>query len=407
MKSSVRPLLCLPGETERELWKTGQGGAWEKTGGTASGAGCIFALEALASDSVPFWTVAPQDGKVDVAGVSSIKWESLGITEGGEGLSTMHWNVGQVENRVLVGSAGLAPDFPSEEWLKTMPQSFELSPRLYPIPDDEGAVWKELGRYVVAFNRGKRLLHFCVLSARELDASAAQEIGEIVLALETQGMMTKLAGMRMWTEVGTDFTNVLIGAVSAPVRPEPKPAPVLPEDACSIFPPVVERTRRSRAQARKRASLVFALAAAYIVFFAAWAGWLFWREQKLGAQLADMSRRHPALEEVSALQSRWKSLESATNVDGYPAEVFQRIVSLLPAEGIRLKEFNLDLNKLVVSGEASTVGHALKFKSDLTSNEGLRKYTWTFPQPNILEDNRANFRAEGTLNREGETNEIK
>jgi len=51
-----------------------------------------------------------------------------------------------------------------------------LSPRLYPIPEGEAAIWKELGRYVVGFMHKDRLVHFSMLSARELDAEAAAEM---------------------------------------------------------------------------------------------------------------------------------------------------------------------------------------------------------------------------------------
>ncbi len=407
MKPRGRSSLYLPGENERELWTRASGGAWEKAKGAPVASETVYAIECLLMDSVPFWAVAPQDGKLDISGVSSLKWESLGITEASEGRSVLHWKVGQIENRVLVGSAGLVPDGPNAEWLAFMPQSFEISPRLQIIPDGEIAVWKELGRYVAAFSREKRLVHFSVLSARELSRSAAQEIGELALSLEIQGLMNKPVGVRVWTDASSEFTAALKCEIAAPVRLEPRPAPVLPEDACDIFPPEVERARRSRLQKRQRTHIALALAAAYTVFFTAWAGWLTWREHKLESNKAVLEQKRPALEELVALKSRWQALESATNADLYPVELFQRIVSLLPDEGIRLKEFQLEHDKLIVSGEASTVGHAMKFKSDLTGSDGLRGFAWIFPQPTILDDNRASFRAEGSTNQEGGVDEAK
>jgi hypothetical protein len=405
MKSGPRSVLCLPGESGREFWLREPNGSWKKSDDRVNGQGCTFAIEVIGLDSVPFWAVAPQDGKVDVANVAALKWESLGASESSEGKSWMHWNAGQSDNRVLVASVGLATDAASPEWLELMPESFEMSARLYPVPDGEAAVWMELGRYVIAFMRGERLVHFSALSARELQADAAAEIRELALALEVQGLVTRISGVRLWTAADPGFANALKEALSVRVRSEIKPPPLLPKEACEIFPAEIAREHRLRAQRRQRSRLVFALAAVYVACFAAWAGWLFWREQTLNKRTAQFNQRQPEVAEVRNLQTRWQALDPAVNADAYPTELFQRVVALLPEEGICLKEFHLELDKLVVSGEASTIGHAKKFQADLTGSPGLHQYTWNFPQPQILEDNRAKFRAEGALASGGETHE--
>ncbi|WP_172683451.1 hypothetical protein [Verrucomicrobium spinosum] len=93
--------------------------------------------------------------------------------------------------------------------------------------------------------------------------------------------------------------------------------------------------------------------------------------------------------------------------DTYVPEIFHRVVSLLPPEGIRLKEFGLDREKLTVAGEASTVAHAKQFQADVTGSPGLRQFAWNFPQPTILDDNRASFRAEGLTGKGGRSHETR
>jgi hypothetical protein len=186
---------------------------------------------------------------------------------------------------------------------------------------------------------------------------------------------------------------------------ETKPEPVLPMYPSGIFPPEMARAERDRLQRRRKTRFVLSLAAIYVLGFASWAGWLLWRGQNLSVQSAELERRRPQVEAVRQMQTRWQVLEPATNVDTYPTEVFHRVVSLLPAEGIQLKEFFMESDKLVISGKASTIGHAKKFQGDLTNDAGLHQYTWNFPQPTILEDNQASFRAEGTLSTGGEAHE--
>lgn len=403
-KPGARALLCLPGETGREFWRHESGVGWKKLDVADAGAGGVFVIEALALDSVPFWAVAPQDGKLDVDAVAALKWETLGAAAAGDGKSWMHWEAGRSENRVLVASAGLA-DLPEAPWQGRRPDSFELSPRLLPLPSGEAVIWKELGRYAIAFARGENLLHFSVLGAHRLDAEAALEIRTLCLGLEVQGFLARPTGVRVWTAAEPGFADAIKDALGVRARLEARPALVLPENPCDIFPPEMARIARVRAQRRQRARLIAALAALYVLCFSAWAGWLFWRTQKLDAESAELARQRPEIEAVRQMQTRWRVLEPATNADAYPMELFHRVASLLPEEGIQLREFFLESDKLVVSGKASTISHAKKFQADLTNDTGLHQYTWNFPQPTILEDNQASFRAEGTLNTGGESHE--
>jgi len=404
LKTGARAVLCLPGEDGREFWRHEAGTGWKKMEGDDGAAGGVFAIEAIALDSVPFWAVAPQDGRLDVAAVAALKWETLGANEAGDGKSWTHWEAGRAENRVLIASAGLA-ELPEAPWQGRRPDSFEVSPCLFPLPDGEMAVWKELGRHVVAFARGESLVHFSVLSARRLDADAAQELRTLCLGLEVQGFLARPSGVRVWTTPEPDFADAVSDSLGIRARVEAKPSPALPESPSGIFPPEMARAARDRAQRQRRAQVIASLAAVYVLGFSAWGAWLFWRGHSLSAQTAELERRRPEIEAVRTMQTRWQVLEPATNVDTYPTELFHRVVSLLPDEGIQLKEFLLESDKLVVSGKASTIGHAKKFQADLTSDGGLHQYTWNFPQPTILEDMQATFRAEGTLNPGGETHE--
>lgn len=404
LKTGTRTHLCLPGESGREFWRHEPGNGWRKVDAPDGAQGGIFAIEAMALDSVPFWAVAPQDGKLDVAAVAALKWETLGANDAGEGKSWTHWEAGRDENRMLVGSAGLA-EVPEAPWEGQRPEAFELSARLFPLPSGEAVVWKELGRYLIAFTRGDALLHVTPLSARRLDAAAAQEIRSLCLGLEVQGFLTRPSGIRVWTTTEPDFADAMKDALGVRVRVETKPEPVLPMYPSGIFPPEMARAARDRTQRRRKTRLVLALAGIYVLGFASWAGWLFWRGEKLASQTAELERRRPQVEAVRQMQTRWQVLEPAFNADTFPTEVFHRLVSLLPNEGIQLSEFFMESDKLVIKGKASTTGHAKKFQADLTNDPGLHQYTWIFPEPTILEDNQASFRAEGTLSTGGEVHE--
>ena len=212
-----------------------------------------------------------------------------------------------------------------------------------------------------------------------------------------QGFLPRIAGLRVWTPAGSEFVKLLQEALGAKVRVEPRPAPVMPEEQCDVFPPDVAQAKHEHLARRRRNRLVMALAFIYLLGFAGWAGTLMWKEKKIDAGFAGIDRLKPQIEEVRTLQMRWHAMEPATDPDQYPAEIFNHIVSLLPPEGICLKEFRFELDKVVVSCEASTVAHAMKFQADLEGAEGLKRFNWPTQQPRILDDNRATFYAEGTL----------
>jgi hypothetical protein len=397
--------LCLPNEVERTLWQRSENGVWIDLGKDASVEDCVFGIDVLALDCMPFWAMTPEDGQFNVESVATLRWESLGAVQQDAGKPWISWTVTKQDNRVLISTAGLSAESMGATWPEWKPKSFEITPRLFPFPDDEAALWMELGHLVLAVHRGKELVHFTGLNATKLDAEAAKELRDTLRILEARDLISDLKGVRVWTEASADFTKSLKTLLGVNVTLEAKPAPVLPSQPCELMPPGIALSWRTAGKQRQQMQLFFALAACYMLFFIAWSGWLEVRELRLQSVVAEQTKHAPEIAQIHEAQAQWQALESAVNPDNYPAEIFHRIVSLLPNEGIRLKELTIELQKLVVSGEASTVGHAMKFKADLTNNEGLKNYGWNFPMPTILEDNRASFRAEGSVNTGGAEHE--
>lgn len=358
-------------------------------------------MEAIALDSLPIWAVIPEGGRADVAAVASLRWEGIGLSDDASGKSWAHWDGGEDGSRLLVGSAGLAPEAPVAEWTKWQASEFEIAARVLPVPPGEAAVWCELGRYGFAFYRSDRLVHFGVLAARELDESAAMELRDIAWSLEAQEILTKLKGVRVWAASEPAFAAALKSMLEVRVIAEEKPAPVLPEQAAGLWPPAIEAERRERASRAKKARLLLALATVYVAFFAGWAGWLFYREQSAAQTERALAEKRPEVEAIRQAHAHWLALEAATDPNSYPTEVFDRLVKLLPDQGIQFKEFTLDQAKLGIAGEASSFSHAKKFQTDVENSPTLKQFTWNFPQPTNTDDGRAKFQAQGILNSTG------
>ena len=381
------PALCFPGEEARETWLRGADGVWRRVEHATDG---VMGVEAIAFDSAPFWLLNADAQDEAVA----LRWEGFGLpNEGGARLWT-HWPVTRKDKHVLVGTLALT----AEAALPDSP-GYEPSARLLPPPDRGIAVWQELGRYVVAFTREAALLHVAVLTSRSLDVDAAFEVRDLSAALQTHGFIDEVPAIHVWTRCETDFAPQLACLFeAASVIKEPRPDPRLPATASGLLPTQVATLRRQQQRRQSQTLLLAAAALVYLCFFGAWWLRLQWRESALTHADVEMIARQPEIDLVREAQAHWLEMEAAINPDLYPVELFHQIVSLLPDEGIRLKEFQIEDGRLIVSGEAATVNHALGFKDRLAACEPLQRYAWTFPVPTIREDNRAEFRAEGTLN---------
>ncbi|CAN5843675.1 hypothetical protein BH11VER1_BH11VER1_23110 [soil metagenome] len=401
MATKIHQLLSLPGEDHREIWRSRADGGWELAPAGTTLKDGVLVLEAMALDSAPFWARTSQEGALVLKDIASLHWDAQGLEETSEGCTWTCWKVAEENGRVLVGTVALVRESSSDSWVEQMPLSCEFSPQIYPIPSQEAALWKEMGRYVIAFQRGPSLVHFTTLSSRQLNAGAAQEISEIMSALEIREMLPELKGLRVWCEDVVDLLPALKNALHpVPVIIEPKPEPRLPAVPSELDPPELAQRRRLARKSRQTTQLLVLGAFLYAAVFAVWAGWLGYRDQKLAGKEATLQQMEPELAVIREAQLRWQALEAATNPDQYPVEVFHRIASLLPAEGIRLEEFifdTIDAKKMVVRGQASSSGEAVKFLANIKSSDLLKQYPWDAPVPNILPDNRASFRAEGGL----------
>lgn len=385
-------LLCFPGEETRENWSCGTDGLWHRVDHAAGG---VLGIESISFDSAPFWSFDTDEQDEAVA----LRWEGFGLssfqTRPSEPAARLwkHWPIARKGKQVLVGTLALTLDSP-------MPDAagYEPSATMLPLPEHGLAVWRELGRYVVAFTRDAALLHVAVLASRCLDVDAAFEIHSLCIALQAHDLINEVPAIHLWTTCENGFVpqlTCLFDAVG--VIKEPRPNPRLPGTSSGFLPAHVAARRQKQMLRRRQWSALALVALVYLGFFATWFLRLQWRESQLSRGDSLAVGMQPVIDRVREAQARWQEMEAAINPDLYPMELFHQIASLLPDEGIRLKEFQIDGSRLVLSGEATTVNLALGFKDRLAACEPLQRYTWSFPVPSIREDNRADFRAEGTL----------
>lgn len=398
MVSPKSQCIRLPGEEGRELWLSDASGSWKRAETDDRRAGGLWGIECVALDSAPFWSLSSKGAGVSLEETAALHWEALGLAEESWGRNWACWHVDDEQNQTLAGTAALVPGDEEMPWRACKPEAFDVSARLFEIPALEMAVWKELGRYVAAFQRGQGVVHFSVLQSRELNADAAWEIRDLALSLEVRGLIHQLHGCRVWTQAGDAFTSTLKEALGVRVRMEEKPAPQLPKVHADLLPPEAGRLREESARRKRMAGWMALAALSYVLFFGGWTGLLYFREHRLQKAAAQQALLTPEVDAVREAQSRWFALESATDRDRYPVEIFYQVVSMIPEEGIRLTDFTLNEEKVAITGEVRSLSDGMRFKEDILANEALRRYTWQFSQGNAGEDGRSKFNVDGFLN---------
>lgn len=395
-RRTSQQILSFPGEEARESWQCHADGSCQPAD---AGPCSIIGVESIAFDSAPFWSLSQDDGADDAV---ALRWEGFGLEqEPGAHLWT-HWVVARKDRQLLVGTLAFAPDAAPLGREGMAAERFEVSAQLLPLPIDGIAVWRELGRQVVAFTRGAQLLHLTVLAARSLDADAAFEIRDTYAALLAHEQAGTVSTVRVWTACEPDFAPQLACLFEdASVLKEKRPDPRLPANGSGLLPAQVAQGRREQRALQQKMLMMAAAALVYVCFFGAWWMRLQWRESKISAASAQVAAQQPEIELIREAQGNWLEMESAIDPNLYPLEIYHQIVSLLPPEGIRLKEFQIDNGKVVIAGEATSVNHALGFRDKLQACQPLQRYAWNSPVPTIREDNRAEFRTTGVLQGQG------
>ena len=403
-----RPITSLrfPGDTTWETWRCNRAGQWELAAdaGASEKVG-VHGIQALCVDSAPFWSANQEDEGTDHAEVATLRWEALGVSDEDGARQSAQWTVVEQPHRHLIGSMAISGDMLDHESLGMPAENYDLAARMLVMPADGVALWRELGRYVVAITRSGALLHVSMLAAPVLDDAAGIELRDLLLALDAHEFLDRVESVRVWTECDEDFLATLSKVFQCEnVVQQPRPQPTLPERLVHLVSMEVAGQRAAQMRRMRLVQIGSALAAVFVLVFAGWAAMLYRQESVLAQAEKEIRDSAPQVREVQEARDAWSAMEQAVSPDMYPMELYHQIITLLPPTGIKLNEFQIDDVKLTVRGEASDTEKAFNFRDQLTNSPALSRFDWNFPVPKSLDGTRVQFDTVGTYIRE-ETNE--
>ena len=357
----------------------------------------VIALPSLSLFSWPLWIAAEGESrdlvKMELAGRHLLK---RGMEEGLTAIPIL-----QLGERRLVLAVATEEPFPEE----MMPDNwknaarFEISARLRgPEAKPDMILWQEQGVIQAAYYRDGQTVWFCAVrpghcgsTLRRASVRLLSEgiLGHLPSTILLQGVSLE-ARLLLTKELATNFPQA---SISTPQEVTP---PSLPPTPIDLTPTGARQERLFKQRSERLLSIGSVAALLYLLLLAWGSGDLLIRQAAL-----KRIRREIAGIEAPALQAkqeseRWNALRPAVDPSTYPLDLLAAVSA--PTEGgkVRLTNFNLEHDHLLISGEATDVTQAYAFIEQLKKNPLLQEYDWTSGQPQLAGKNSVKFDMEGT-----------
>ncbi len=238
--------LLLPGSTGAEPWEVWVLGGKESAQLVQT---CMTPLDnRLRRDAMLMLPVAQvfclplwlnETDPRQLAGMIPLQVELRGLQPRGNDPAVFDWTaVAQEEGRTLVMVGVLPATLPPELHAEAY-ESFDLSARCLPLPENAMTLWKEQDRLVVAMTRGTHLVYFQALSEGEITTRVLQDLSCARATLTMHDILTPLRQVLLWTNVSPPELAALEKALSLPVEEGERPAPSVPARAWKLTPALV------------------------------------------------------------------------------------------------------------------------------------------------------------------------
>jgi len=300
------------------------------------------------------------------------------------------------DSEALIQATVLPAHLASRYWHGDVTE-YAVSPACLPLEKDAVTVWREQGAWVAAVTRGDKLLHFQSLAEPSADGAMALEVWMMLSPLEAGNMVEAQPRAILYRQDGDDPDLSAWHQAGFPQATALDfPPPVYPAAPLGCVPIAVRDLQSEKKKSAQRQRLAFAGAAVYLGLVLLLAGqtlWLHWKARQLRAEI---DRNAPAVEAAESAMDKWQALLPALEPSTYPLEVLFQIARLLPEDGVRLTLFEMNLDRVLIQGEASTLAAALKFQDDLKKNADLETlFDWTAEAPKQLPNGSTRFQIDG------------
>jgi len=263
-------------------------------------------------------------------------------------------------------------------------------------PADRLVLFRERGMWAAVVTRGRHPVYFAAFHSGVLPEHAPGDLACMLEALRREGCIGELGGVVLWDGPGAASEAALRQALGLPLAAAARPAWRPESQAPALLHPavVLRRQQQGRKRSFQRAMLAGgAVLALLLVLAGGRVAWAEWEVKQLEAQ-------HAALETeaapVRASALRWRRLEASIDPVHFPLEHLRAVAEMLPANGVRLTEFQWKDGQVRLTGEAQDTTMAFAYAESLKKHEA---FAWEMEPPSIQPNNSAQFVIRGRAGR--------
>lgn len=405
-KKKGEKILLLPGTNGWEAWKGVNGGGLSlalrtdehralDVDGVPNGE-LSMAFPVRDVTALPFR--APTNDDALISDLAEMHVERLGMRPGIDaGILNDFFKVGSMGEESVVLPVVLAPP-PEGHLPRKAPQSFDVSARCLPLPEDGIAIWKELGRWVFALPQNGQVLHFQALASTMIGQELGREIQLTYSQLQIQGLLQEAPkNAVVWfgeEDVPPTEEELLeLGrGLGGTATVAPKPAPVLPSKLSQLLPADIRAERVAVRQKQQRTIIIVALVLLYVGLGAWMTMSLLDAQKEQKAAQAKLDKIKPDTEEIDVHTERWFELSPVVEDQHWPINLLQNVYRARP-DGADLTLTWAEIENrlqpveggwerrrfITIRGRSPQLEVVTSFQRRLLTSRDFKGYDWSTP----------------------------
>ncbi len=254
------------------------------------------------------------------------------------------------------------------------------------------ALWLEASQPFLLFSSGGKLLWVEGLAVSE---DSALELGELQRGLLGAELSGVLPGPIQFANVGrsewADLVREALPGGSVSVG-DIEPAA---EIVGNWLPPAWAEEASALVRKARLVGRIQWAAIGYAALLAVGFGWLAYEKSRIARMDREIAELQPQVDLIKSRQNRWRSMEAAVDPSRYLIELLHQTAKTVGPADIRITEFQVNPREFAFSAEASNVAEAIEYVGRLKKEPELASFKIESPNPNILPNERAQFRVTG------------
>ncbi len=350
----------------------------------------LLALPTRSILSVPLWVAA----EGDPTELAELELSSRHLLRKSAELHTLP--LAKLDGRSLI--LGLASvDDPDAADFFAKAESYEFPARLLPADGADLLVWRELGDLCFAFYRNDVCVFFASSGESLPGPAFCGALARTSMRLHAEGVIPRRpAKLRL----AGDFSNEDCEALGHALRVDwelvrnPAP-PVAPTTPSNPSPPSARAQIERRIKFRRFGFFALVGLAAYTLILLGVAADLGFRKIQLRQLTAELAGISTPAALAQNLVTSWSEFRAAVDPGAFAIDQLDAIAGQIPGEQVRLTQYNYDMGRLLIAGEATDVSQAYEFFEKVKKVPTLQDYDWTSRQPQLAGRSKVRFEMEG------------